>query len=498
MVGSYQMSFESLHQMKTRMSDSVNSAASRSAAHQHRKPADFDLAINKLAPDSADSVWRSISNRPLQHPMEQHSKPVAVVGSNGTRAESVTGNSKRIDMDVNKASVARVGGSTLPFGIQHEMESQFGESFHNVRIHEGIGSLESKNVLAMTQGTDVHFAHGYGSDNRFLFAHELTHVVQQRRGAGRVQGSDGHIQEKALEAEADHVGHSIAIGKPAGPIHGRAKSLPLHFTASEHRDMGDKGSNGKTVMLAPDCSITYGQMTALAGDHFESIQQMREFAGRGYTGPESRDEIEYALEWQLGVTGRKHSAGKTWEEAKKAQEQRYYTLAGRNDTHFPNPNAGDMGRSTASKALDIDSLKTNRWWPKGKPKNAIAAYRMNHVQAINEALTASKIGAPIDSAMAVDAFGSHYLTDSFSSGHIRTERSAIREYWNSQVPLFYFNFTGYLAEKIAEQITGWRSIFNEETRVKGARAGRLPRKREKGNWRQGTLRFWRYRSGCAT
>ena len=227
--------------------------------------------------------------------------------------------------------------------------------------------------------------------------------------------------------------------------------------------MGDVGSVGAKVEIAPGYSISYGQMTALAGDHFESIAQMRAFAAKP-SGKESREEIEYALEWKLKETGRKWSP-----EAKAAQEARYYALAANNIAHFVNPETGDTGRSTASKAGDVDAKGANRWWPKGQPQNAIAAYRLHHVQAINEALAAGKAGAPIATAMAADAFGSHYLTDSFSGGHVRTERLSIVEYWNGRVPMFYYNFIGFMAEKVAEKLNdaGGYEIMSKDMLVTG-------------------------------
>src|SRR4029079_15292850 len=117
-------------------------------------------------------------------------------------------------------------------------------------------------------------------------------------------------------------------------------------------------------------------------------EQMRAFAAKS-SGKESREEIEYALEWKYKSPGRHWSP-----EAKAAQQARYYALAADNIAHFVYPETGDSARSTASKAGDVDTKAANRWWPKGQPKNAIAAYRLHHVQAINEALPAGKGGRP--------------------------------------------------------------------------------------------------------
>ena len=81
------------------------------------------------------------------------------------------------------------GGITLPSDIRADMESRFGESFADVRIHDDSpahASAANLHAKAYTRGHDIVF-----SANRFsphegpgkrLLAHELAHVVQQRRG----------------------------------------------------------------------------------------------------------------------------------------------------------------------------------------------------------------------------------------------------------------------------------------------------------------------------
>jgi hypothetical protein len=88
-------------------------------------------------------------------------------------------------------------------------------------------------------------------------------------------------------------------------------------------------------------------MVALAGDHFESIAQMRKFAANTKGGPGSRAKIDYAREWQLGAKGMRYD-----EKAKAAQEARYYKLAGGNRSHFLNPRTGDAAQDPAAHAGD--------------------------------------------------------------------------------------------------------------------------------------------------
>ena len=100
------------------------------------------------------------------------------------------------------------------------MESALGANFSDVRIHVG-PEASAIGAIAFTWGSDIHFAPGqYNPHTRHgqsLLGHELTHVVQQR--AGRVANPFGSgvavVQDHALEAEADRLGHMAAMSKAA-------------------------------------------------------------------------------------------------------------------------------------------------------------------------------------------------------------------------------------------------------------------------------------------
>ena len=101
-------------------------------------------------------------------------------------------------------------GRRLPETVQRKMESLFGASFTDVRVHVG-PQAASIGALAFTQGSDLYSATGqYNPETargQQLIAHELTHVVQQR--AGRVRNPLGSgvaiVQDRALEAEAERM-----------------------------------------------------------------------------------------------------------------------------------------------------------------------------------------------------------------------------------------------------------------------------------------------------
>jgi len=112
------------------------------------------------------------------------------------------------------------GGSSLDPGTRASMESAFGRSFGDVRIHTdqtASRSAEAVGANAYTVGSDVVFRSGHydpGSPTgQRTLAHELSHVVQQSQGP--VDGTDapGGIKlsdpsdrfEQAADQQADHV-----------------------------------------------------------------------------------------------------------------------------------------------------------------------------------------------------------------------------------------------------------------------------------------------------
>jgi hypothetical protein len=112
------------------------------------------------------------------------------------------------------------GGSPLDDGTRSTMESAFGASFDDVRVHtdsQASQSAESVGANAYTVGSDVVFKSGQfdpGSDKgQRTIAHELAHVVQQ--SSGPVDGTDapGGIRVSSpsdrFEQAADHTADQV-------------------------------------------------------------------------------------------------------------------------------------------------------------------------------------------------------------------------------------------------------------------------------------------------
>lgn len=128
--------------------------------------------------------------------------------------------------------VGRGGGAPLDGATRADMEARFGEDFSSVRVHtddRAGASAASVGASAYTVGDDVVFGRGQfdpsGEAGRRTIAHELTHVVQQRRGPvdgtpapGGIQVSDpGDRFEREAEDVATEVLRVPATDGAPGP-----------------------------------------------------------------------------------------------------------------------------------------------------------------------------------------------------------------------------------------------------------------------------------------
>ena len=109
----------------------------------------------------------------------------------------------------------KAGGWPLPTEVRRKMEHAFGTDFSDVRVHVG-PEASAIGAIAFTWGSSIHFAPGQYSPHtpqgQQLLGHELAHVVQQRSGRVRNPYGSGTavVQDHALEAEADALGHRAA------------------------------------------------------------------------------------------------------------------------------------------------------------------------------------------------------------------------------------------------------------------------------------------------
>jgi hypothetical protein len=119
-------------------------------------------------------------------------------------------------------------GRPLDGPARRLMETGFGADFGSVRVHTGPAATESAKSVdahAYTVGEDVVFRDGlYRPDTeagRRMLAHELAHVVQQRRGPVPGTPAPGGIRisdpRDPFEQDADRIARRVTAGPGAGP-----------------------------------------------------------------------------------------------------------------------------------------------------------------------------------------------------------------------------------------------------------------------------------------
>jgi hypothetical protein len=112
--------------------------------------------------------------------------------------------------------LAGSSGQPLDAETRGEMEEKFGEEFGDVRIHndeESSASALRAGARAYTTGRDIAFGTGFFAphtrEGRLLLAHELAHVVQQRRGKSR--SSDSVAEGDARQAAGQAASGNTAV-----------------------------------------------------------------------------------------------------------------------------------------------------------------------------------------------------------------------------------------------------------------------------------------------
>ncbi|HEY6477264.1 MAG TPA: DUF4157 domain-containing protein [Polyangia bacterium] len=111
---------------------------------------------------------------------------------------------------------SRLGGQPLPVPVRARMEEAFGTDFSGVRLHTGPEAARvarAHAARAVTEGENLAFADGQLVPGTPLgerrLAHELAHVVQQRRGGAAPSPFPGG----ALERDADRAAETVMAGR---------------------------------------------------------------------------------------------------------------------------------------------------------------------------------------------------------------------------------------------------------------------------------------------
>jgi Domain of unknown function (DUF4157)/Putative amidase domain len=178
-------------------------------------------------------------------------------------------------------------GRPLEPGVRGRMEEFFGHDFSRVRVHTDAradGLTRSLHALAFTVGDQVAFAAGrYRPDTPSaarLLAHELTHVVQQRRGldgdllrAG--MGTPGDRYERDAERNAERYAHGLGSAAAGGAAtrpssrSGRDDAVVQRYSGSKAAAYARKFAKGWNLMkytrYSNDCTNFVSQAVREGG-----------------------------------------------------------------------------------------------------------------------------------------------------------------------------------------------------------------------------------------
>ena len=380
---------------------------------------------------------------------------------------------------------ARGGGSPLGESVGADMGSRFGADFGNVRIHTDAAAdtlSRSVSATAFTAGSDIFFSQGSyapgSTAGTELLAHELTHVVQHSSGAGGAGNRVSHPDD-AAEVQARTVARSVlqdgsaAAGNQvvARELSGAASGGTIghdtigrstgggdihRFVGSEHKELGD--STDRTIDLGNGVVLSWGDVVALAGDEYASPEDLmndtRDDAGKlRLRAAIKHDGIASAA---LGTLGTPADA-----DAEKALNSdrmlKYVALAADNASHF-----------------NADGSATDRW-------------RSGHSTALLGALEAGMSGDATTRNMAdaTEAFSQHFLTDSFSGGHIRVPRADILGWYRTNfaptvADAFVEIMKDRLVDGLTEQISAQTSWYVPDLLVHHRVSGRVDAMADEG------------------
>jgi hypothetical protein len=209
-----------------------------------------------------EAVPRDDRRRP-QAPFQPAGRPSSRDAAMLLHLQRTAGNAGVVQMLADEAEadspvhdvVGKGGGTALDDSTRGSMESSFGQSFADVRVHtdeKASRSAESVGANAYTVGSDIVFKSGQfntaSTTGQRTLAHELTHVVQQR--SGPVEGSDapGGIRlstpsdrfERAADATADEVVASRSVGSPS-------QSASSTEVAAAQRELDEAEAAQRTV-----------------------------------------------------------------------------------------------------------------------------------------------------------------------------------------------------------------------------------------------------------
>ena len=401
------------------------------------------------------------------------------------QARAETGDAS-INPDAAERAMARGGsGSSLPSALRRRMEDGIGADFSAVRVHTGAAANDAARALnarAFTRGGDIYLARGEDRSDPRLMGHELAHVVQQG-AADRVGGrstASPKVASAAIAQRWEGIEHKT-VGNRAQNRFPFRGTISINMTAlrstakkdpgapydnieadllkgvevlalGEERgwirvlvESGDaKDKTGKTVSaekmtgyvshelikasgavfdaelpMGGGLDLSYGDLVAFGGDHFKDLGQI---VGEASTAA-GRARLK-KLRDLIDSEGTKSPAYEEAATISKEYAERYKNLALENVSHFLHGGT------------------------------ALATWQTMHREAIVAAFDAGRKGdsAGLANAYALNAFADHFLTDSFSAGHVRVPRAQLIRFYEKLANDVFGHIIDHLANRLGSRI----------------------------------------------
>jgi hypothetical protein len=203
-----------------------------------------------VAPVSEHHRWmelqRSIGNQAVSRMLR--------AASGGADAAANDAHTSTIPPSVGRALTTP--GTPLEPGLRQEMEQRFGYDFSSVRVHSGEAADQSArdlNARAYTVGHNIVFSHGRFSpatvSGRRLLAHELTHVLQQDKGAGATSAMGAAL--KGLSKKANRTPEARSANSSTAEVHIGRGDITAELEANRASDTIFAGVAPVKVSAAP-------------------------------------------------------------------------------------------------------------------------------------------------------------------------------------------------------------------------------------------------------
>jgi hypothetical protein len=161
------------------------------------------------AQDLIDAVTQKVGQDVADHGPGSGGAPQARAGAPGVLFSAREGGARDVD-DPAAIQAQLQGGQSLDGSVRSGMETAFGQSFSDVRVHSDATAIqlaEDLNARAFAVGRDIAFGAGEYRPGTLvgdaLIAHELAHVAQQGGNPTAAPQRKGPGEQDALEADAD-------------------------------------------------------------------------------------------------------------------------------------------------------------------------------------------------------------------------------------------------------------------------------------------------------